>query len=511
LGLVTALALTLETSSSAEPPDDPFGGEPGTHAEDSLSAGKKATLAALEESTTLSCRNAPLEEVVELLRERHKVNIRLDSGELDYAGIREDTPVNFSAADISLRKALELMLGDLDLTWTVRQSGMLLIVPSELTMITRLYDVSDLSISFPQYPYSGTRLPTTSPKNANGAAGSGMSGGMGGFFSVRDTLQQPGLGMGGGMGSNVTGEIWDTSPPSAIVELLDVISCTIEPQSWEAVGGPGSCIVYGRLLVVSQTAEVHGQILELLDAVRTEMRKAATVVLDIRWLLLDSDELDRLLSDKHDQRKPKGGVVVNRKKLERMTRNVPSFRGSLCCFNGQRVHLACGDRRSVVTGAVPVVENALGYEPVVVVPNVGILVEIRPSIIHGTDAMLLDVQSTVTSWRESGPELQVGGRYPPRQNTEISGKIQEAKGGASTVKASGEISSTSGGLTSVSIDRVTMPTHRLTATVRIPLGQPVLVGGLTLSPNEDIASDPDNHEERKQLYLIVETNRICHD
>jgi hypothetical protein len=53
-------------------------------------------------------------------------------------------------------------------------------------------------------------------------------------------------------------------------ELINLIQRTIKPDSWDTAGGPGSMFYYRPLmaLVVSATAEVHGHVGGLLEALR---------------------------------------------------------------------------------------------------------------------------------------------------------------------------------------------------------------------------------------------------
>jgi hypothetical protein len=283
------------------------------------------------------------------------------------------------------------------------------------------------------------------------------------------------------------GDLGKASPS----DIIDVVETIVAPTTWDSVGGPGSCVFFGRTLVINQTIHVHEGIQNLLDAMRVELRGAATIVMDIRFLLLDSEGLSELEG-------PEGGndrLVVNSEALDRMTRELPSYRGRLACFGGQKVHIASGDRRTVIKGAIPVVGSGIGYQPVVSIPNVGVLLEICPSIISDTETAMLDIQSTVTGWRDPELPLRVGGGYPASQKVE---------------PGSGEIVNEPGGESSVSVDRVTMPTHQLATTLRVPLDKPVLVGGLTLAPNGGAEPKSSEKGEQKQLYLFVATSVLRH-
>jgi hypothetical protein len=58
----------------------------------------------------------PLSDVVEYLKERHHIEIVLDNKGLADAGLGSDTPVTRNIKGITLKSALELMLGEMDLT-----------------------------------------------------------------------------------------------------------------------------------------------------------------------------------------------------------------------------------------------------------------------------------------------------------------------------------------------------------------------------------------------------------
>jgi hypothetical protein len=59
-------------------------------------------------------------------------------------------------------------------------------------------------------------------------------------------------------------------PPDYGPDLVDLIERTINPAFWDVVGGPGTIYYYRPLqcLVISATAEVHGNIGGLLGEIR---------------------------------------------------------------------------------------------------------------------------------------------------------------------------------------------------------------------------------------------------
>jgi hypothetical protein len=64
---------------------------------------------------------------------------------------------------------------------------------------------------------------------------------------------------------------WQTDPKQADFEsLVDLVTSTIAPPSWEGVGGPGSIapLEEALVLVISQTDERHREIVQLLTDLR---------------------------------------------------------------------------------------------------------------------------------------------------------------------------------------------------------------------------------------------------
>jgi hypothetical protein len=157
-----------------------------------------------------------LEYVVEDLTKELNIPIRMDSRTLNDLGVASDTPVTFKISGITAKSALSLMLRDLGLTTMVRDEVLVITSPEEAEnqLETIVYDVSDLP-----------------------------------------AFRRPGGG---------------TSPDYE--QLIDVITRSIKPMSWDEVGGPGSVNAYdagdAQTLVVSHTGDVHEEISNLLDSLR---------------------------------------------------------------------------------------------------------------------------------------------------------------------------------------------------------------------------------------------------
>ena len=94
------------------------------------------------------------------------------------------------------------------------------------------------------------------------------------------------MGLGGsGMGGSFARS--GREPPQTELEkrtdqLIELITSTVRPDSWDDVGGPGAIDAYNGLFVVSQTAKVHEHVEHVLDMLRKaaglEAAKGAKVV-----------------------------------------------------------------------------------------------------------------------------------------------------------------------------------------------------------------------------------------
>ena len=168
---------------------------------------------ALDGKTTLDFKKTPLGDVVSQLATQHQIEIRLDAKTLEEASIGVNTEVTCNRRDVSLHSALRSMLRPMDLAYIIRDESLVITTPdraqNELT--TKVYPVGDL--------LAGPRR---------------LAGG--------NNFQQ----------------------------LINMISSTVGPTTWDEVGGPGSIQEFtnSRSLVVSQTDEMHEQIGELLTALR---------------------------------------------------------------------------------------------------------------------------------------------------------------------------------------------------------------------------------------------------
>jgi hypothetical protein len=172
--------------------------------------------AALDEPCELDFAEQPLSDVMDKLGEAHHVRIHLDSKALTDAGVGSDTPITRSITGVSLRTALKLLLSELDLTYLIRHEVLMITSKTEAEnmLTTKVYPVFDLVVRSPDAPPSVPALNFRS--------------------------------------------------------LIDNITANLAPTTWDEVGGPGAILSFTNAgaLVISQTMEVHEEIVEYLRALR---------------------------------------------------------------------------------------------------------------------------------------------------------------------------------------------------------------------------------------------------
>ena len=258
-------------------------------------------------------------------------------------------------------------------------------------------------------------------------------------------------------------------------DLSDLIMSTVKPTTWDGVGGPGSIAFAGGVLVISQTQAVHEEIETLLTNLRTASPGLRIVTLRAVWLQLDLKQLDQLL---HSKPGKEGGV--DRKALYDMAGKTKGYMGAITCLSGQTVHVASGRSRTAIIGAVPVVGDAIGYQPIVSQPQAGALLQITPQLLPNSLGAMLDLCSSVTRTVDKPETVRF-----------YSDDHSAGKNGAKDSPIRG-----------ITLDRVNMVVSQLATSLKVPLGDPALVGGLTTdAPDQDQQA-----ADAPQLYLFIEAS-----
>lgn len=274
----------------------------------------------LKTPVSLEFHEAPLSQVIDSLAKLAQINVHLDPQGMAEEGVNSDTPVTIDLSQpISLKSALNLILQPLRLNHVVKNE-VLMITSEQLRggeVYTQTYNVADLVIPIPNFVPNGRMGMQGALKDAYNTAGYG-GGGAGGSVALQSPLAvvasrdgTPNSAISPGVLANVPG----ISPGPAGAEsqqptggpgglggvpapdfdsLIDLITSTISPQSWDEVGGPGTIEPF-RLnlsLVISQTQDVHEQIVDLLQQLRR--LQDLQVAIEVRFITVNDNFFERI-------------------------------------------------------------------------------------------------------------------------------------------------------------------------------------------------------------------------
>jgi hypothetical protein len=173
----------------------------------SITARERKILTTLDTAVTVRLKDSPLESAIDYLQTLTGLPIVVDKTTLEEAGVTYQTPVTLNLKGVTVRTALRKMLGDVGLTYIVKDEVVEIMTPQRAreTLTARVYYVGDLVAAPPNIYLNAA---------------------------------------------------W----------LIDLIQRTIDPQSWQVNGGPGT-IVFDPVrlsLVVKQSAEFHGKLSSVL-------------------------------------------------------------------------------------------------------------------------------------------------------------------------------------------------------------------------------------------------------
>jgi hypothetical protein len=170
------------------------------------------------------------------------------------------------------------------------------------------------------------------------------------------------------------------------------------------------------------------------------------------------------------------------------------YRAQTTCFNGQTVHVASGRGRTFVTGMEPVVGTGVGlYGVRTTIVQAGAMLEVTPVVTPDGKAAVLDLSSAVSNWDRPGA---AGAANAPATRPAVPLGV-DAGVDIRLTEAGASLPIRTGAGPVPQVDRISVAAQQLKTTLRVPLGKPVLVGGMTMEPS---AGEGDG----RQLYLIVE-------
>ncbi|MEO1528456.1 MAG: hypothetical protein AAFX06_23785, partial [Planctomycetota bacterium] len=263
--------------------------------------------AGLLNNVSVQYTNRPLGEVIADLSALTGLPIVLNERAMAAVNVTRDEPVNLNLQrEIQLKSALNLILNELDLAYVI-DNDVLNITSAEAkraNVITKVYKVADLVTPIPNFTTSyedglaGALLAAhqmTNPRmDVQMMPVSAM-----GLASNQANMMQPSK-----MGSNMLGQyapggaqggFGPQNPPSGaggggafadFDSLMNLIQTTVEPDTWEALGGSSTMAPYPQnlSLIISTTSDVHDRIVDLIESLRSLQNLQITI--EVRFITL---------------------------------------------------------------------------------------------------------------------------------------------------------------------------------------------------------------------------------
>lgn len=312
----------------------------------------------LNRKTAVSFQDVSLVNAVKELTRQHSLNIVLDKRGLIEEGVTLNAKISLDVSGISLRSALKLMLGPLNLGMRIGEDDVIIVTSRGRLAgapVTMTYPVADLVVPIPARVRQKMPSSATTPKTD--ATTSDTTG----------TESQP-------VPWRVATPLPETKQTTQIdfQQLIALITQTVEPDSWSEQGGSGSIASHESTLslVIRQTPTVHEQISDLLS----QLRRLQDIQVSLRMQTLElpkgflADWNDRLEFEPLSEAKSHRYVRLSAAQTEELRKagksslfpNVTLFNGQLCELRmdeqdgiKQKWHVqpvVSGDRRSVRLG-----------------------------------------------------------------------------------------------------------------------------------------------------------------
>ena len=279
----------------------------------------------LRTPVSLQFTNAPLSKVLENLAKLAEVNLHLDPQGLAEEGVTSDTPVTIELRnEIMLKSALNLILEPLHLSYVIKDE--VLKITSEQMRDGQVY-TRDVQRGRPGGADSelrahadgpGQRVPRRHGQRDALVGGGGMPFGSSTTTPLAVVASRDGKGSSAMLNPSMLAQVLhrpaqpDRSPvrrtcrlgtgPGGLGggaqadfdSLIDLITSTVKPTTWDDVGGPGSIAPFETNLsiVVSQTQDVHEEIADLLEQLRRLQDLQVTI--EVRFITLNDNFFERI-------------------------------------------------------------------------------------------------------------------------------------------------------------------------------------------------------------------------
>ncbi len=264
------------------------------------------------QTISLNFKNTPLDEAIGYLQTYTGINFDLDTKALRAKDIDPKTEITSKLNQITLQSALNVILQKAGLRWVINNDVVQITTPEGARgkLVRKTIPVADLVVPV----QDGGRAPTQDLQQMLAHTLTyGRPGGMG----ATATPVTPLTGLPASMGSQVgmpstsanapgrlqssmsgtpSGTVVNRTNTSGTIEesLIRLITSSVAPETWEAMGGPGRIEYYplGMALVVNQSPEVIEEVTRLLESLRR--LQDLEVAIEVRYIDLSEAFYERI-------------------------------------------------------------------------------------------------------------------------------------------------------------------------------------------------------------------------
>lgn len=194
---------------------------------------------------------ANFEDVVNWIRDMTGTNVVVNWNALATVGVERNTPVTLKIKDVTLSRALWLIMqtaggADAKLAYSADPDMIYISTLEDLSakMVVKVYDVQDLIMNIP------TRANFEAVRNQQVVTSNGNNG-----VRVIENVQSGVRFNDEGDASRNDDQEADTT--NTMRQLMNVITGTIDPDSWDVNGGPGVIRAFHGQIIVRNSPFVH--------------------------------------------------------------------------------------------------------------------------------------------------------------------------------------------------------------------------------------------------------------
>ena len=229
----------------------------------------------------------------------------------------------------------------------------------------------------------------------------------------------------------------------------------------------------------------------------------------MNWLLLDEAGAKQLAAT------AAVGQEVDPKLLVQLAGNGQGYTGQITCFDGQTVHIISGQLKTIIQSLIPVVGQAGEYS------TEGLASSAAPHRTVVRTAILEREDESLSGKLRFVQNIQRNVAYQPVVGTLHTGTLLQVTpslmpdGATAVLDLQSFFTRPNVGASAVAfrdvmeLDKFSIDAQQLMTTLQVPLGKPVLAGGLTIATVERSGAAANQKEPPHpggpwQLYLVVE-------